>query len=200
MSTRRHRWEGRVGDGVVAIADFDLAAEAVAPSLGGGGAAHADVCVRLHGVPLGVLRLTMDECAPDTIRRLATERFAARAHRLVARWNVGTDHWRSREPALDALRARAADAVAPEPDADTSQVTVVICTRDRPRELARALASLAAAGGDAQLLVVDNSRDHNAAPVCERFPVRLVHEPRPGLDIARNRGVAESRTSIVAFR
>jgi GT2 family glycosyltransferase len=183
--------------GATAVADFELASVCGAPTLDG--AKHAEVCVRLHGAPLGVLQLAAEECAPSTIRRLAAARFASRAQRLLARWNVGTDRGLARDPALEALRARAAASDAPSARGDPSQVTVVVCTRDRPHELARALARLEAAGDGASLLVIDNSTDGSAAPVCARFPVRMVHEPRAGLDIARNRGIAESRTEVVAF-
>jgi O-antigen biosynthesis protein len=53
-----------------------------------------------------------------------------------------------------------------------------------------------------EVLVVDNapSDDSTERLVRERYPaVRYVREPRPGLDWARNRAIAESRGEIVAF-
>ncbi|HET6681172.1 MAG TPA: glycosyltransferase [Gemmatimonadaceae bacterium] len=197
MRVKRLTGRRRRPDSAVAVTDFELASPGDAPLLDG--AAYAEVCVRLHGAPLGVLQLAAEECAPHTIRRIAAERFAARAQRLLARWNVGTDRGHAPDPVLEALRARAAASDAPAVRGDPSRVTVVVCTRDRPQELARALARLVAAAEGAQLLVIDNSTDGSAAQVCARFPVRMVHEPRPGLDIARNRGIAESRTEVVAF-
>ncbi len=78
-----------------------------------------------------------------------------------------------------------------------------ICTRDRPRQLARALDSLLAQGEPPErLLVVDNAPATSAARdlIGQRFPtVSYVREPVPGLDFARNRALRESREEIVAF-
>ncbi len=54
----------------------------------------------------------------------------------------------------------------------------------------------------AEVLVVDNAPPDDATRrlVMERFPeVRYVLEPRPGLDVARNRALAEARRDVVAF-
>ena len=80
-------------------------------------------------------------------------------------------------------------------------LSVVVCTRDRPRELHGCLRSL---GGQRpaplEVVVVDNSEQRSAQPICEAFPeVRYVHEPRPGLSIARNAGIAASRGGVIAF-
>lgn len=88
-----------------------------------------------------------------------------------------------------------------------TSVTILVPTRNRAAPLARALRSLAVLSVPADLrvdvLVVDNSADGNAGPVVHSvampFPVRLVHEPRPGVSSARNRGVAEAAGDIVAF-
>jgi hypothetical protein len=89
-------------------------------------------------------------------------------------------------------------------------VTVAVCTRGRPAQLARLLGSLAAlappGGGDpwAATLIVDNDPSGSAGPVAEPFAGRLpglrhVVEPVPGLAAARNRAVAEAATRFVAF-
>lgn len=80
-------------------------------------------------------------------------------------------------------------------------VSLVICTRDRPRELARCLASLA---GQAlrpdEIVVVDNaSLSEETERVCRRAGVAYVREPRPGLDFARNAGARASTSDIVAY-
>jgi len=86
---------------------------------------------------------------------------------------------------------------------DASEITAVICSRDRPELLKRALASLLALDPPAaELLVVDNapSDDRTRKMVTEEFPsIRYVRENAPGLNFARNRAVAESRFPIVAF-
>ena len=53
-----------------------------------------------------------------------------------------------------------------------------------------------------EVLVVDNAPSSDATErlVREHYPgVRYVLEPRPGLDWARNRAIAEARSEIIAF-
>jgi len=92
--------------------------------------------------------------------------------------------------------------VVPAP-VTAADVTVAVCTRDRPGPLRRALASVAAQSArPAAVLVVDNaaSTDATRELVRREFPsFRHVSEPRPGLDFARNRALAEAPTEIVAF-
>ena len=90
--------------------------------------------------------------------------------------------------------------------ADTSQVSaaplsVIICTRDRPRALERCLAALTTQSSRAgQIIVVDNSRGRSAEAVTTRFSgVHYVHEPRPGLSVARNAGIQASKGALIAF-
>ena len=82
-------------------------------------------------------------------------------------------------------------------------VTVAVCTRGRPVQLARALESLQAQRrAAAEILVVDNDPPDDAtrALVAERFPgVRYVREPTQGLDFARNRALASAAGDVVAF-
>ena len=80
-------------------------------------------------------------------------------------------------------------------------VSLVICTRDRPRELARCLASLPEQTcPPGEVVVVDNaSRTGETEAVCRAAGARYVREPRPGLDIARNTGASSSTGEIVAY-
>jgi GT2 family glycosyltransferase len=79
--------------------------------------------------------------------------------------------------------------------------SVVICTRDRPDELARCLASLPRQSySPAEIIVVDNaSRDGRTRQVAEAAGVIYVREDRPGLDIARNTGAKRAAGEIVAY-
>lgn len=80
-------------------------------------------------------------------------------------------------------------------------ISVIICTRDRARQLRRALQSLCVCRVpedlDWEVLVIDNgSRDGSTAVAGEfqgRLPIRLAIEPTPGLSMARNRGTEEAR-------
>jgi GT2 family glycosyltransferase len=86
---------------------------------------------------------------------------------------------------------------APPPKA--SPISIVVCTRDRPEELVRCLEALRAHAAH-DVVVVDNApSDDRTAALVTSFPYRYVREPAPGLDRARNRGIAEARREIVAF-
>ena len=89
-----------------------------------------------------------------------------------------------------------ADSARPLPP-----ISVIVCTRDRPLSLERCLEALARLDyPDYEVVVVDNcSRDAATAQVVARSGFRYVREERPGLDWARNRGVAESRHDIIAY-
>jgi len=81
------------------------------------------------------------------------------------------------------------------------QVTVVICTRDRPDELERCLASFSTQTRHPdQILVVDNaSKDERTMLVARRAGVDYVREDRPGLDFARNTGVKAAKGDLVVY-
>lgn len=87
------------------------------------------------------------------------------------------------------------------PRGELPPVSVVVCTRDRSASLARCLAALARLDYPAwEAIVVDSApRDDAARQVAAGFPCRYVREERPGLDRARNRGIAEARFDLVAF-
>ncbi|HLV26818.1 MAG TPA: glycosyltransferase [Gemmatimonadales bacterium] len=82
-------------------------------------------------------------------------------------------------------------------------ITVAVCTRDRPADLERCLDSLTRLEyPDFDVAVVDNApaTDATRRLVAERFPqVRYIHEPRAGLDWARNRAIVEARGEVLAY-
>ncbi|WP_150290579.1 glycosyltransferase family 2 protein [Sphingobium estronivorans] len=80
-------------------------------------------------------------------------------------------------------------------------VSVVICTRDRPDELRRCLASLPQQSvTPAEIVVVDNaSRDGRTREVALEAGVVYVREDRPGLDFARNTGALRATADIIAY-
>jgi glycosyltransferase involved in cell wall biosynthesis len=86
-------------------------------------------------------------------------------------------------------------------DPSPSAISVIVCTRNRPDYLESCLAALALQRYlTYEVIVVDNAPvDSLSRDVAERHRVRYVVEPRPGLDWARNRGLAEARYGLVAF-
>ncbi len=84
---------------------------------------------------------------------------------------------------------------------DSPTVTVITLTYKRANDLAKALPALLSSIEDhpgASLLVVDNDEVPSARGVVEAFDngrLRYVHEPRPGIAAARNRGLDETADS-----
>jgi glycosyltransferase involved in cell wall biosynthesis len=84
-------------------------------------------------------------------------------------------------------------------------LSIVLCTFNRARLLARALTALVAAStDDAELIVVDNNSSDDTAAVVRRFSdgpfaIRLVHEPKQGLSFARNTGICMAKGELIAF-
>ena len=116
----------------------------------------------------------------------------------LMRW-AGWDFWLAwLYDSLGWDEAEANPATAPGP----RDATVVVCTHDRPNELARCLWALMTMRDEGQeFLVVDNRpTDPETAKVVRRYPrVRYVRQDEGGLNAARNRALAEAGRPIVAF-
>ncbi|MDA9865175.1 glycosyltransferase [bacterium] len=109
--------------------------------------------------------------------------------------------------AMPALAAAAcAPAVllldTPAPGNADLEVSVVVCTRDRPEPLRRCMAALAKCDpAPDEIIVIDNAANPGGLEdVLAAFPaVRLVHEPRAGLSFARNNGLTKAKGAVVAY-
>jgi O-antigen biosynthesis protein len=156
--------------------------------------------VRIHGVPFGYVQVNVEDgrVVGSQLVDAAMDRHrdALIRHLVVRALN---------EPLKDptALLGRMLrPPTLPQPEA-RPLVTVAVCTRDRPTDLRLCLEGLARLRWPKlEVLVIDNAPSTNAARdlVEESFPtVRYVREPRPGLDWARNRAIAESRGEILAY-
>ncbi|MDT0575464.1 glycosyltransferase [Croceicoccus sp. F390] len=90
---------------------------------------------------------------------------------------------------------------APQVDAFAGSTSVVICTRDRPDELERCLASFSRQSRTPdELIVVDNaSRGERTREVVLAAHATYVREDRPGLDYARNAGARAASGDIVLY-
>jgi glycosyltransferase involved in cell wall biosynthesis len=100
-----------------------------------------------------------------------------------------------------------ADAIIPGLRRESSAgpaITVVVCTRDRPIGLHRALTSLRdQSDTDFGVLVIDNAPSSKAAAaIVDELNLarcQYIIESRPGLSRARNRALNEIRTELVAW-
>lgn len=154
---------------------------------------------RLYGAPLGYVDFAPSEgplAAAEVRARLVAELGAAIVRQHLIAQLAG--------PAPASLAPGERPAAPPPPfEGPWPTLTVAVCTRDRPEQLARCLTALCALDyPHLELLVVDNAPSDDAAERLVRgaFPqARYVREERPGLDWARSRAVRESGAEIVAF-
>ena len=93
------------------------------------------------------------------------------------------------------------------PSSDTD-VSVVICTRDRAHYLSETLRSFRSVrvpnGMDVELVIVDNASDDHTTEVVGNFALpevnlRLITAPEPGLSRARNRALRVARGRVLLF-
>ena len=166
----------------VQIATIDLA-DATSSLAFADGYLFLRVLVCDHGSPVGELwfdaRNFPGEVPPERVRH-------------EAETNLGWEHWRR-------LVAR---QLTPDPsEHELPPITVAVCTKDRPESLARCLASLAMLEYPVhEVLVVDNaSTDPAVKKIAMECRARYVHEPRVGLDWARNTAIEHAAHGIVAF-
>lgn len=104
--------------------------------------------------------------------------------------------------AVDQRAVEAARALSTSPVQYGHAVSVVICTRDRPEELARCLMSFRnQTRSPNQVIVVDNaSREgERVRTVVEAAGADYIREDRPGLDFARNAGALAASGNIIAY-
>ena len=91
--------------------------------------------------------------------------------------------------------------VARRPDLEgrTPRITVVVPALDEEAVLGRCLASLAEqrTSGRVEVVVVDNGSTDATAEVARRHGARVLHEPRPGVCHARQRGLLAATGEIV---
>jgi cellulose synthase/poly-beta-1,6-N-acetylglucosamine synthase-like glycosyltransferase len=143
------------------------------------------ILARYHGQPLGWLVVENER------RRSMVS--AERIREALAEQMVET-------LALAVLKEELSPPPATE-NAEVPPISVIICTRDRADQLAGCLGSVLALDHPCyEVIVVDNAPGNDqTAQLARDMSVRYVCEKRPGLDWARNRGLAEATYEIVAF-
>ncbi|MGW4022351.1 glycosyltransferase [Streptomyces sp. NPDC005009] len=165
--------------GAVQVAEIDLDGDEAAPRPGPGSPpiTHGEVflLVRRSGRPVGTLLTRVPEGADP--RAALTEAASAVAGKAVEVTGGG---------------------------GEPPYASVVVATRERAGQLARALDSLLAQEHPRfEVVVVDNApvTDETRELVERKYGerVRYVCEPMPGLAVAHNRGLTEARGEVVAF-
>ena len=164
---------------------------------------HGRILVRLHGVPLGFIDLSLPDGNVDPARvgREAHRQLGGSISRHLERDGLPVAESSVPEgPAGKEICEDAAETSWHEP------LTVVVCSRDRPAQLAMCLPPLRQLRYNAfEVVVVDNAPSDDESAKRFRSVVgddprfRYVMEPRPGLSRARNRGLAEASFAHVAF-
>ncbi|MDQ3714847.1 MAG: glycosyltransferase [Actinomycetota bacterium] len=170
-----------------------------------------------HDLPLGEVHLTAQgwPVSKPRFRQLLAQAIAPAVGQRL--FGTGFDpalpeRRSSREPSPAPVASTLTRLVSPlqglaepagfRPGHSALRVSVIVCTRDRPEQLRRALAAVKALRpAPDQVLVVDNASASSATrEVVDSYPeVGYVHEPRPGLSVARNRGLRETSGEVVAF-
>lgn len=170
-----------------AVAEVDIDLERPLGDLAGLGAyTRVLVLVRLRGVPVGYVSAPVTDGAV-TGRALGRRISESLEDRLVRR----------------AIAARLLSGASVPTTTSNPVLTIIVCTRNRPEDLADCLSSLEPLVDERhEVLVVDNapSDDRTERVVHARNrPMRYVREDRPGLSWARRCGVALANGQFVAF-
>jgi glycosyltransferase involved in cell wall biosynthesis len=105
------------------------------------------------------------------------------------------------DPATLSRAKQTTEREAAEVRPEAQSVSVVICTRDRPDELARCLESLSEQTHQPkEVVVVDNaSREGRTRELAMAADVTYVREDQPGLDFARNAGIRAASAEIIVY-
>ena len=164
---------------------------------------RARVFVRLHGTPLGLVDCPFvgGRITASQLRARITDQLGDAIARHAAQDGLEPGQSAGRPcvgPPDEGCRAASGSADAPP------RVSVVVCTRERPDDLARCLASIGRLQYDLlEVIVVNNApatgRTREVVKAAGDPRIRYACEPRPGLSRARNHGVRVSRGKIVAF-
>lgn len=159
-------------------------------------------------IPLGHLFIEQDEWRDaETLQKSIWEAIAPAIHFYQQKTGIGAGgihalflqrNYAAFNRAMDRLFSGYTDRKLPE----MADVSVIICTRNRSRDLYRCLRSLFAQTClPNEVIVVDNApSDDSTHNVVKQFSEVLYYrEQRPGLSIARNAGIRLAASPVVAF-
>jgi glycosyltransferase involved in cell wall biosynthesis len=168
--------------------------------------APAIVLVRLFSEPLGALGLALPGGTLEP-SRLAEQILAELAAAIRVRIEESGLPWTGRLP-TDGLRPSRTPSFLSGREhvlREGPEITIAVCTRDRPDDLARSLRSLADQAYErVRIVVVDNAPSDDrsrrvAAAFARQHDVEYVTETRPGLSWARNRAIEACTSEVIAY-
>ncbi|MBA4148680.1 MAG: glycosyltransferase [Verrucomicrobia bacterium] len=164
------------------------------------GYAFLQLLVRWHGQPMGYIKVPVrgDTCTANEIVSKVIEEHAGSIIQQLLRLAVQSQVSREQWTVNDLL-----ETVPVKSQAVLPTITVAVCTRDRTEDLALCLSALKRLEfPPLEILVIDNApRTGATRELIESFfpEIRYIVEPRPGLNWARNRAIAEATGEIVAY-
>ncbi len=158
--------------------------------------------VRLHGVPLGYVKapISLGRCTAQTLSKLILEQ-----HSQAIICQMLQQDLASRKHPQDLQLENLIDLppLGCNGELQLPLVTVTVCTRDRPDDIAICLDAINQLDyPHLDILVIDNAPATEATKqiIETQYPhIRYVREPRPGLDWARNRAILEAAGEIIAY-
>ena len=165
------------------------------------------VLVRMFSEPLGTLteQLPADMMGPSDLAGAIVRKFEPRLQERFAECGLV---WDGQLPVNGLHPPRIPGFLTSRERVlrDGPEMTIAVCTRDRPEGLAVLLESLSAQEYQRiRVLVVDNApsddRSHQVVLSARKHPLDIdyVIEPRPGLSWARNRAIDASEGEVIAW-
>ena len=157
---------------------------------------------------IGSLSVGQVDCVRGHVLVAPQQAVDYRRARILLRHGLDPVHFVETDIVDGTIRVPVPSSLATDPSAPVAvphtPVSVVLCTRERPADLAGALASIVALDyRNFEVVVVDNAPTSDST---ERVVnalgdprVRRIVEPVPGLSSARNAGLQAARHEIVAF-
>ncbi|MGB7441930.1 MAG: glycosyltransferase [Coleofasciculaceae cyanobacterium] len=156
--------------------------------------------IRWHGIPLGFVQLPVHEnrCLAATIAKEILNKYKESIWHQALQIQLSHD---LTKPELNLTKML--DLQPPSCQSSLPSVTVAVCTHNRSADLRPCLDALNQLDyPNLDFLVVDYapSDDSTEQFILTHYPhIRYVHEPRPGLNWARNRAAREAEGEIIAY-
>lgn len=147
-------------------------------------------------IPLGKCQIWSAELP------LSAQQLARRVMVAIKKMVDSSLDWEAEQPLATWAKKLQTKERSPEIKSAVAKTSVVVCTRDRPKQLVKCLESLQnLAPAPQEIIVVDNApSDEVTKQVVEKFPqIKYVRESQPGLSLARNTGIKYSQGEFIAF-